>query len=73
MHVVIFAVHFNQFSAGIQADPAHYRLERIDRRIIEHVPAIFCYKDQMRVKIKDAMPTGSNSLTSIHRPSIIIA
>jgi putative transposase len=56
--VVMFPVEFDQVGAEVGADVPHHLFAACQHRIVEHVPPILGYEDQVCVKVRDHMSTA---------------
>ena len=71
MHMVVLAIEFNQFRLKVCADTCEDTAQVINHFPGEHPTAVFCHKDQVDVHLENAMPSASNLVVFLHRPSII--
>src|SRR5690606_10362386 len=69
MHVIVFAIHLDQFSLEIGADLGEDGAQPVDSISIEHSAAILRYKDQMDMHLKNAVSSMPNIVVVAHRPN----
>ena len=72
MYMVIFAVKFHQFSFKAFAYFNENRSHEIKGFFCEHAASVFCYKDQMNMKIKNTVSTFSYVSIHTYRPILKI-
>jgi len=68
MHMVALAIHLDQGSLKVRADLGEHPAQAIYSIAVEYLAAIFRYKDQMDVHLKNAVPSVSNFVVIAHRP-----
>ena len=61
VHVVVLAIHLGQFRLEIDADLGEYGTKSADGISVKDPTAILCDKDQMGMKLKNAVSTASNT------------
>jgi len=60
MYMVLLAVKLHQLSFKVAADGSQNRTQVVQDGFGKHTTTIFCDKDQMNVKAKHTMSSGSN-------------
>ena len=58
--MVIFAAHLGKRCLKVRTDSREHAAQPFNRIAIEYFAPIFCYKDQMYVHLKNAVPAVSN-------------
>ena len=69
--MVVFAVHLDQLGFEVSADFGEDFMQALNGVPVEYFSTIFRYKDQVDVNLKNTVPTVSNIIIFIHRPTIL--
>lgn len=69
MNVVVLAVELDQLRIEVLANTGENNLHGIQVRFLEHITPVFCYKDQVNMQGKYAVPTMPNIAICFARPS----
>ena len=69
--MVVLAVELHQFRLEVGAYGSKDAAQVVDHFFGEYATSIFSHKDQMYVHVKNTVPTVSNIVVFLHRPSII--
>jgi putative transposase len=69
--MVILSVELNQFGLEVGAYGGKDAAQVVDHFFGEYTTSIFSHKDQVNVHVKNTVPTVSNIVVFLHRPSII--
>jgi hypothetical protein len=68
--MVVFAIEFHQFRFKVVADTGKDASQIVKHLFGEDFAPVFRDKDQVYVHIEYTMPSMSNIIASLHRPSI---
>lgn len=69
--MVVLPVHLDQHGAEVSRHFGEDGAQRIQRRRVEHLAAVFGYEDQMDVQGENHMPAVSKLLLSVHQTKYI--
>lgn len=69
VNVIVLAVHLDQLRLEVGADLGEDRAQPVDGVAIEYPAAIFRYKDQMDMHLKNAVSPMPNIVVVAHRPN----
>ena len=70
MYVVILAIEFHQFRLKVLAYGGHHLAQVVQNILGEHPTTVLGDKDQVNVKIKYAVSSGSNFAFLVHTPMV---
>ena len=73
MHMVFFAVKLDKFSFKVLADTVKNFFKVFKNSLRKNPITVFCDKDQMCMKEKNAVSSCANVVDFFHRPNILVA
>jgi hypothetical protein len=68
--MILFAIELYQLRFKVVTDPGKDAAQIVKYLFGEDLAPVFCDKDQVYVHIKNTMPSMSNIVAFLHRPSI---